>query len=185
MNFNQEEYFLIFDCFIWPQAIKLPTESIKSINNLLKIFSLWSERPKYYPLLWVKLENFDLVEPGLITNLKELNSKADKKICLMEHFKERNILDIIFELIDSAKCSQNVINYVFDMIHNLVSFADFKEEVDELRGDDIKTIKLPFNLDSVYNEFIENPSKNSVLYNINNLKLIFSFFSKMNLTWEQ
>lgn len=68
---------------------------------MLKIFNSWSERPKYYPLFVVKFE-----QPA----------------------KNKVVLDVLFELIDSTKCCEKVINYVLDMIHNLVSFADFKED---------------------------------------------------------
>lgn len=40
--------------------------------------------------------------------------------------KSRNVLDILFELVDSNNCSRVVIDY--ETVHNLVTFADYKPE---------------------------------------------------------
>lgn len=130
LNFSQHEYYFIFESFIWPQAQKLGTDSLKSISNLLKIFQLWSERAKYYPLFILKRDDFDLV-------------KVEGSLDI---YREKNILDIVFSLVDSNKCSQLVIDYVLEMIYNLVSFADFKPEENTAQAD---TKPLPFSTDSI------------------------------------
>jgi len=67
---------------------------------------------------------------------------------LVEPFKSQNILDLVFKLIDSPKCSQNVIDFVLDIVHNLVSYADFKVS-DQMDADDEVVCKpLPFQLES-------------------------------------
>lgn len=130
-------------------------ESIKSVSNLLKIFALWSERPYYYPLLVIKTCDFELVN----SNSKELINSNEYKNKI---FGSKNVLEILFELIDSLKCSQTVIDYVMDMIYNLVSYADFKvEESMDLEEDlanlgfmDIKNTKpLPFDLVAIKNNY--------------------------------
>ena len=143
------------DSFVWPLSSKLIHESLKSVSNLLKIFYLWSERPYYYPLLVIKTSNFELIN----SNSKELinNNEYKNKI-----FGSKNILQILFELIDSTKCSQNVIDYVMDMVYNLVTFADFKEEEKmDLKEDlidlgfmDITNTKpLPFDIVGLKNKY--------------------------------
>lgn len=62
------------------------------------------------------------------------------------------MLDILFELIDSQQCSPGVINFVIEMIYNLVSYADFVEESDE-NEDSFGTKKLPFDVGFIQDEF--------------------------------
>ena len=70
-------------------------------------------------------------------------------------FKNKNILDILFELCDSPKCAQVVVDYVLDIVHNLVTFADFKAEpnshMDESKEGDVTSVvvqALPFDVKS-------------------------------------
>ncbi len=112
------------DSFIWPLASKLASDSVRSINNLLKIFSLWSERPYYYPLFAVRTTHFDQIS---LESQQLLASDSFK----FKEFRERNVLDVVFELINVDKCGANVIDYVMDMVYNLVSYADFREEAQE------------------------------------------------------
>ena len=130
MSFTQQEYFFVFDSFLWPQAVKTPNESLKSPNNLLKIFLLWSERSIYYPLFVLKLGDFNRIDNNLINNILSISKSSIQKTSdhTLEQLKTKNILDILFELMDSDKCSQLVIDYVLDIVHNLVTFADFKPE---------------------------------------------------------
>ncbi len=158
MSFSQQEYFFAFDSFVWPQAIKLPTESLTSISNMLKIVSSWSERSIYYPLFVINSRTFDQVNQS---KLKALTSSDKSNV--IEYFSERNILDVLFQLLDAPKCSQQVINFLLDMIHNLVTFADFNEQKDgdELEEDDayVHAKSLPFNLDYIKSEFKNSSSK--------------------------
>lgn len=112
------------DSFIWPLTSKLSSESVKSINNLLKIFSLWSERPYYYPLLAINTTHFNQIPE---TSSQFLTSDKFR----YKSFEKKNVLDVVFELINQEKCASNVIEYVMDMVYNLVSFADFKEDDQE------------------------------------------------------
>jgi U3 small nucleolar RNA-associated protein 20 len=149
------EYFFIFDSFVWPQTVKIPIECQQSINNLLKIFFSWSENPFYYPLLQIKANDFQQIDQNLM--LKSTNAK---------HFENKNILDIIFELINSPKCSQPVIEHIMNMLHNLVTFADFNPNnnsmlIDETTNDqlnDSETLQpLPFDLSIIHNELKNGP----------------------------
>lgn len=137
LNFAQNEYFFVFESFVWPLAAKLKIESLKSVNNLLKIFHLWSERSIYYPLFVLKLNDF-----VSITNEKLLAQNLQ--------FREKNILDILFELIDSKNCSSDVINHVVESIYNLVTYADFKpDEPMEDADQSVQTKSLPFNFEQL------------------------------------
>jgi hypothetical protein len=54
----------------------------------------------------------------------------------------QSILGHLFELIDTQKCSQAVIDYVFGIVHNLVTYSNF-EETDE---NDKKISRLPVHI---------------------------------------
>ena len=153
LNFTQQEYFFVFDSFLWPQSIKTPSESLKSPNNLLKIFLLWSERSIYYPLFTLKLDDFNRIDKHLACDILALNQKSTTNNYL-EYFKSKNILDILFELVDSNKCSQVVIDFVLDIVHNLVTFADFKPENKDLNQNEPIVLPLPF--DNQYSSSREN-----------------------------
>jgi U3 small nucleolar RNA-associated protein 20 len=150
LNFTQQEYFFIFDSFIWPQSVKIPAESLKSVSNLLKIFSLWSERSKYYPLFVVKIADFNAIDSNLVASLESCAKNDSSQMNIMDYFKTKSLLDVLFELIDNAKCSQAVIDFVLEIVHNLVTFADFKiedkQEEEMSKGDEI-TKELPFELE--------------------------------------
>ena len=137
LNFSQNEYLFVMDSFIWPQITRVPSESLKSVSNILKIFSSWSERPLYYPLFAIKLGNFESVEQSLIQSLTHL----------YPDFKSKNILDILFELADAPKCGQNVVDYVLEIVHNLVSMADYKKDFSE--DSEAKADPLPFDLTQI------------------------------------
>jgi hypothetical protein len=157
LSFSQQEYFFAFDSFVWPQAIKIPSESLTSVSNILKIFSSWSERPIYYPLFVVNAKSFNTVNQS---KLRALTSN-DKSV--IEYFSQKNILDVLFQLLDAPKCSQQVINFLLDMIHNFVTFADFNErsDKDEMEEQDayMNTKQLPFNLDFIKSEFKDHSSE--------------------------
>lgn len=108
----------------------------------MKIFSLWSERSIYYPLFTIKLEQFNLISTDLVKQLSEKQSN------IYENMKSRNFLDILFELVDSNNCSRIVIDYVIEIVHNLVTFADYKPE--QLNDDEtIITKALPFEFNNI------------------------------------
>lgn len=155
INFNQFEYFFVFDSFLWPQSLRIPTECIKSVNNLMKIFLLWSEHSNYYPLFVIKLDNFNLVDKAIMNKLIDQGKTTHNKksINLFDYFKNKNILDVMFELIDSPKCSQPVIDHVLDIIHNLVSFADL-EKKDNDNSEELAPKVLPFDVDFIKQEFV-------------------------------
>jgi len=70
---------------------------------------------------------------------------------------------MVFELINVQKCGTNVIDYVMDIVYNLVSYADFVEEVQneevkkELSEDEetngffklVNTKQLPFEIETI------------------------------------
>lgn len=127
------------------------------MNNLLKIFHLWSERPKFFPLFVAKKTDFILPDTTIISQ---------------QQFGNSTLLTTIFELIDTEKCSKKVIDYVLEIVHNLVSFADFKE--DENVGPE-RTIKLPFDIvlesseELNFGTLILRPHVNSIVSHIEKL----------------
>lgn len=138
MNFSQHEYFLIYDSFLRPQAAKIPNECLRSVSNLMKIFQLWSERSFYYPLFAIKLDDFDSISASLM-------SQVTKSSSALELFKSKNLLDMLFELIDSPKCAPGVVDFVLEIVHNLVIYADHKPGEGEEEASSRKAA-LPFNL---------------------------------------
>lgn len=112
----------------------------------MKIFQLWSERSFYYPLFAVKLDDFNLVPASLMSQMSSSST--------FEIFKSKNLLDMLFELVDSPKCAQGVVDFVLELVHNLVIYADHKpgEEEQEDAGaatailNSQKVTALPFDL---------------------------------------
>ena len=123
--------------------MKTPSESLKSPNNLLKIFLLWSERSKYYPLFVLKIEDFNQIDKNIINKILALSPKSTN-LHQLEYFKCKNLLDILFELVDSNKCSQLVVDFVLDIVNNLVTFADFKSEKKDHDHNESSVLPLPF-----------------------------------------
>lgn len=150
MNFTPDEYYYIYETFVWPQSIRVPHESLKSVSNILKIFSTWSARPRYYPLFVVRAADFAQAGVERPSNKLKKNVSAGSSP-LIENFDRRNLLDVLFELVDSPQCSTVVVDFVIDMVHNMVSFADFVEE-DEEENDDYVTRRLPFKIDFVQDQ---------------------------------
>ncbi len=161
MNFEQHEYFFIFDSFIWPLALKLKNESLKSVSNLLKIFHSWSERPFFYPLFAIKLESFDLVDSVFIKHLIET------QFSYYENFKTKNVLDILFELINSTNCSKIVVDYALEIVHNLVTYADFKPEEHSQNKEDYVTLELPFKINPIINKNCFHLDSSKIIYSKN------------------
>jgi len=155
---NQYEYLFVFDSFIWPLSLKLKNESLKSVSNLLKIFSLWSERSFYYPLFVINLQSFDSIDSSFIA--KSVNT----------NFQSKSILDVLFELIDTANCSKLVIDYVLDIVYNLVTFADFKpdenieNEQEHYEQGNFITKPLPFEVDNKISEYSIGFDKSSKIF---------------------
>lgn len=147
------------DSFIWPLTSKLKHEAVKSVSNLLKIFGMWSERPYYYPLFAIRTCHFNNVT---CESSRFIADSGSYKQCL---FGDKTVLDMLFELIDNDKCSQQVIDFVMDMVYNLVSFADFKEEEQEKQQAELtdavaagffnlmNTKPLPFDADAIKAQF--------------------------------
>lgn len=109
----------------------------------MKIFQLWSERSFYYPLFAVKLDDFNLVPASLMSQMSSSST--------FEIFKSKNLLDMLFELVDSPKCAQGVVDFVLELVHNLVIYADHKPgEVEQEDAAAIlnsqKVTALPFDL---------------------------------------
>ena len=161
VNFTQLEYLFVMDAFVWPQAYRMPVECQTSVSNLMKIFALWSERPKYFALFGLTFADFTQVDEQHTTGLLAKAEAASTKqhgggVNLLEHFTARTCLDVLFALIDSPKCSALVINHVLDIVHNLVSLADFAaSRMDETTislsngatdEDDDGSRQLPFDL---------------------------------------
>ena len=137
--YTEEELFNTFSTYIWPNMEKMKSECLSSTNNLMKMMMVWSERPRFYPLLVVKSANF---------------SQATQPQ------SEKTILDYLFELIDSRECSDSVINFVMNFVYNLVSFADFKDNSMEI--DDVETVAaLPvkLNIDLSYDTTLASKLK--------------------------
>ena len=57
---------------------------------------------------------------------------------IASQFQSKNLLDILFELINVNKCTQVVIDFVMNMVFNFVSFADFVEEVQEVEKQELQ-----------------------------------------------
>ena len=152
----------MFVSFIWPLSLKLKNESLKSVSNLLKIFSLWSERSFYYPLFVINLQSFDSIDSSFIK--KSVNT----------NFQSKSILDVLFELIDTANCSKLVIDYVLDIVYNLVTFADFKpdenieNEQEHYEQGNFITKPLPFEVDNKISEY-------SIGFNKSSINFLFTF----------
>jgi hypothetical protein len=106
----------------------MQSECLTSVNNLIKLFNIWSERSRFYPLFAVKPAHF----PPALMETSDFNA-----------IEAQSILGYLFELIDAPKCSQAVIDYVFGIIHNLVTYSNF-EETEE---DDRKIDRLPVQCD--------------------------------------
>jgi hypothetical protein len=122
------------------------------VSNILKIFFLWSERTKYYPLFALKLSDFtsDSSQRFILDLKRAEQDNGEANVFTLACFEKSNLLDILFQLIDSAKCSETVIDYVVEIIYNFVSFADFKpDERDEL----VKSECLPFDLTHLNEQF--------------------------------
>jgi hypothetical protein len=154
LSFSQHEYFFAFDSFVWPQALRLPIESATSVSNLLKIFASWSERSIYYPLLVLKVDNFTAVKTTVLSKLTSPSKTAAvSSLSLIEHFANKSVLDTLFQLLDSPKCSHLVINFIIDMIHNLVTYADFKEGGVDDEEAETAGKELPFDVSFIRNEF--------------------------------
>ena len=132
---------------------------MNSVSNLLKIYSLWSDRPFYYALFAIRSIDFNAVPVRSVEFLSSNNYKYNA-------FNAKNVLDVLFDLINSTKCTQVVIDHVMEIVYNLVSYADFKaEQVDEANQDLlvgfnlVNTKPLPFDLDAIKNQYNNNDSE--------------------------
>jgi hypothetical protein len=157
----------------------------------MKIFLLWSEHSNYYPLFVVKLNNFNTLDKTTMSKLIEYGktSQLKKSINLLDYFEKKNILDVMFELIDSPKCSQPVIDHVLDIVHNLVSFADLENKEND-NSEELAPKVMPFDVNFIRKEFeqvndlnfgtmILKPYVSSIVNHIE--KIVAANMSKKNL----
>lgn len=132
LDYTQEELFNVFDNYIWLNIEKIRNECLVAPSNLLKLFHLWSERSRFYPLFICKSSNF----------VKSTSKPITK--C---------ILDYVFELIDSKKCSQQIIDFIMSMIHNFVTYCDFKTDGNDVDMN-ISSLPIDVKIDTAFDQVL-------------------------------
>lgn len=98
--------------------------------------------PRFYSLFVLNASNFN--------NKLKINdtiSTADK-----------TILDYLFELLNTNKCSNKVVYHIVDIIHNLVTYSDFNEMDNE--GIIVKILPVKLNIDLHYDNTITSELNN-------------------------
>uniref|UniRef100_A0A6A7FQ38 Small subunit processome component 20 homolog n=2 Tax=Hirondellea gigas TaxID=1518452 RepID=A0A6A7FQ38_9CRUS len=95
-NWSKEEIEAVFTVVVWPSLTKLPNEGITNIHPMLKIFTKWSETERYHPLF------------------------------VKHHAEDKSLtpLPYIFSLVTQPKCKVSVINYVLNIVDNLMNSDD-------------------------------------------------------------
>jgi hypothetical protein len=95
---------------------------------LIKLFQIWSERPRFYTLFI----------------LKSQESKC--------------ILDYLFDLVNNEKCSSKVIEQIMNMLFNFVTYSDFNEdeymEDDEIYDEKVQALPIKLDIDLDYDKTI-------------------------------
>uniref|UniRef100_A0A8C4RVF6 UTP20 small subunit processome component n=1 Tax=Erpetoichthys calabaricus TaxID=27687 RepID=A0A8C4RVF6_ERPCA len=97
-SFTSEEIDAVFQAVIWPQIIRLPSESCYSPTPVLKLIHVWSTNSRYFPLLG--------------------KQKIGESTC--------DILFNVFALLSAKKVTQSTINVVIDIAELLLTTPDFE-----------------------------------------------------------
>ena len=129
IDYDVEELCSTFTSYILPQIPKLQTDCLKSVNNLIRLFLVWSEQPRFYSLFVFKPDDST----------------------------PKCILDYLFDLMNNAKCSSKVIDQLMNLIFNLVTYSDFDEnenkmEVDNLMEEKINVLPIQVDIDRNYDQ---------------------------------
>ncbi|XP_038612128.1 small subunit processome component 20 homolog [Tachyglossus aculeatus] len=97
-NFSTEEIDAVFYGTVWPQVCRLSFESQYAPTMLLKLIHVWSQNPRYYPLLAKQ-------KPG---------------------HPEFNVLTNVFAVLSTKNVSESAVNVVMDIADNLLNIPDFE-----------------------------------------------------------
>ncbi|KAA0192866.1 hypothetical protein HAZT_HAZT008254 [Hyalella azteca] len=104
-NWSQDELEAVFKCVVWPSLIQLPTEGVINVHPVLKLFSKWSENEYLHPL-------FIKHHPDDVT---------------------LSPLPYIFSLATEPKCRVGVINFILNIVHNLIGQNESMVETSDER----------------------------------------------------
>ncbi|KAF2355578.1 Down-regulated-in-metastasis protein [Trinorchestia longiramus] len=91
-SWSSDELEALFKCAVWPSLAKLPTEGVINIHPLLKLFNKWSENEYLHPLF--------------------IKHHSDNE--------KLSALPLVFSLATEPKCRVAVINYILNIVHNLM-----------------------------------------------------------------
>ncbi|XP_054974485.1 small subunit processome component 20 homolog [Sorex araneus] len=97
-QFRTEEIDAVFHGAVWPQISRLGSESQYSPTPLLKLISVWSRNPRYFPFLAKQ-------KPG---------------------HPECDILTNVFAILSAKNLSEATANIVMDITDDLLSLPDFE-----------------------------------------------------------
>ena len=110
-NWSVDDVEAVFNAVVWPSLSKLPEDGINNVHFLLKLFSLWSDSDKFHPL-FIKHHPDD---------------------------KELYPLHCMLKLAANPKCKLRIINYIIDIINNLIGFHDDDNVIDTYDSKTTKT----------------------------------------------
>ncbi|XP_061495457.1 small subunit processome component 20 homolog isoform X2 [Rhineura floridana] len=99
-SFSVEEIDAVFHAVVWPQILRLASESQYSPTLLLKIIHIWSKSPRYFPLLAKQ-------KPG---------------------HPEYDILSNVFALFSAKSLCEATAGAVMDIVDNLLNTLDFEPQ---------------------------------------------------------
>ncbi|XP_067415819.1 small subunit processome component 20 homolog [Emydura macquarii macquarii] len=123
-SFTVDEIDAIFEAVIWPQIIRLASESQYSPTPLLKLIHIWSKNPRYFPLLAKQ-------RPG---------------------HPEYDMLLNVFALLSAKSLCEATASVVMDVADNLLNSPDFEptDQVSSLTVTDCVCIE--FDTDEITEE---------------------------------
>ncbi|XP_046389961.1 small subunit processome component 20 homolog [Ischnura elegans] len=91
----------VFETTVWPWLDNLPVEGIHSPTALLKLIIVWSENPRYYPLL--------------------------AKQRLQPEGKYKSVMPAVMSLLSGKHTKPPVVNAILDIVERLMTYACQKE----------------------------------------------------------
>ncbi|CAG0890697.1 unnamed protein product, partial [Darwinula stevensoni] len=100
---NFEDVDALFEVAIWPRLPKLVVEGIHGPTALLRLFSTWTQNPRYFPLLMK-------------------HHPSDPALSPLPH---------VYGLLTQEKAVSSVKDFILDMTHNLLTLADYDPAADE------------------------------------------------------
>ncbi|XP_028601568.2 small subunit processome component 20 homolog isoform X2 [Podarcis muralis] len=101
-NFSVEEIDAVFHAVVWPQILRLASESQYSPTLLLKIIHIWSRSPRYFPLLAKQM-------PG---------------------HPEYDVLSNVFALLSAKSLCEATAGVVMDVADSLLNTPDLEPDDD-------------------------------------------------------